>query len=146
MVCWLKLCIWKRIKWNSYGKLLFFFLKEKNNITELDWQLKIDVAILTSIMVPSFHKMIFYYFAFMRKVGKVREKLIQMAFNLRKLLLQHTSFSMYHVIFILKIWNLIFSMIYADAYMFTLQILQPHKRWKIIICVCAPLSAQLSPK
>lgn len=76
----------KEDKMKELWKVTIFLFERENNITELDWRLKTDLVILTSIRVPAFHKVKFYYFAIMSKVGKVREKIIQMALNLKKFL------------------------------------------------------------
>lgn len=77
----------KENKVKQLWKVTLFSVKENNNITELDWLLKIDLAIFTSIMVPSSHKLKFCYFAIMNKDGNLRAKCIQMPLNLRNVLI-----------------------------------------------------------
>ena len=57
-------------------KITIFPLKEKNNIPELDWLLKIDLAIFTPIILPFSHNAKFYHFAIMSKDDKEKAKFI----------------------------------------------------------------------
>lgn len=76
----------KENRMKQLWKITVFPTEGKSNILELDWLLKIDLAIFTS-MFPFSHKVKFHYFVIMSKDGQVRAKLIQMPLNLRIFLL-----------------------------------------------------------